>query len=331
MSSAFPLSVLDLATVVEGATDNQALQRSVALAQHAESLGYLRFWTAEHHNMPSIASSAPDLIAMRIADCTRRIRVGSGGVMLPNHAPLTVAERYLTLEAFHPHRVDLGVGRAPGTDGLTARALRRSDEPGYAQQLAELDAFLNRAFPADHPYARIEAVPRSQTRPALIVLGSSYASAQLAAARGYAFAFAGHFSPDLAASAMRLYREQFVPGALARPHAILALSVIAAETRERADWIARATLLAYVRFVRGQGGRVPSPEEAANYPWSSTELATAQTYAATQVIGDGADVGQRLVTMGREAGADEIMVTATIHDFEDHKRSLAIIAEAVSR
>ncbi len=170
MSHLVPLSVLDFAVIGAGQSETTALQQSVELAKHAEALGYQRFWTSEHHNMASVASTAPDLIAMRVADSTTRIKVGAGGVMLPNHAPLSVAERYLTLEAFHPDRVDLGVGRAPGTDGFTAHALRRADASHYAQHLAELDCFINGGFPANHPYAQILAAPKGSTRPKLFVL-----------------------------------------------------------------------------------------------------------------------------------------------------------------
>ncbi len=330
MSHLVALSVLDFAVIGAGQSETTALQQSVELAKHAEVLGYQRFWTSEHHNMASVASTAPDLIAMRVADSTKRIKVGAGGVMLPNHAPLSVAERYLTLEAFHPDRVDLGVGRAPGTDGVTAHALRRAEASHYAQHLAELDCFINGGFPANHPYAQILAAPKGSTRPKLFILGSSLASAHLAAARGYHFGFAGHFSLDLAVAAIRSYRERFVPGATARPYAILAANVIAAETQEKAEWIARAGKLGYIRLARGRLGPLPHPEEAAAHPWSREETDAAAAFSASHIAGDAASVGQRLRALIRETGADELMINATIHGFEDRKRSLELIAEAMS-
>ncbi|MET3615305.1 luciferase family oxidoreductase group 1 [Rhizobium aquaticum] len=330
MSRPIPLSVLDFAVIGTGQSEAAALNQSVELARHAEALGYQRFWTSEHHNMASVASTAPDLIAMRIADRTTYIKVGAGGVMLPNHAPFSVAERYLTLEAFHPDRIDLGVGRAPGTDGVAAHALRRSDAAHYAQQLAELDCFLHDGFPANHPYAQISAMPKGASRPKLIVLGSSLASAQLAAAQGYPFGFAGHFSLQLAASAIRAYKQHFVPGATASPYAILAANVVAADTQEKAEWVARSGKLGYIRHARGMLGPLPSPEEAAEHPWIQEEIAAADAFSADHIVGDGTSVGQKLRALVRETGADELMINATIHGFEDHKRSLEIIADVIA-
>lgn len=330
MSQPTPLSVLDFAVIGAGQSETAALHRSVELAKHAEALGYQRFWTSEHHGIASVASTVPDLIAMKVADSTSRIKVGAGGVMLPNHAPLSVAERYLTLEAFHPDRVDLGVGRAPGTDGFTAQALRRADAGHYAQHLAELDGFINGGFPANHPYGQILTVPKGPTRPKLFVLGSSLASAQLAAARGYPFGFAGHFSLDLAVPAIQTYRNRFVPGVTARPYAILAVNVIAAETREKAEWIARAGKLGYIRLARGKLDPLPHPEEAEAHPWSREETEAAMAHSASHICGDAASVGQKLRALVRDTGADELMINSTIHGFEDHKRSLEYIAGALS-
>lgn len=315
------LSVLDLATVASGASEAEAVNRSVAVAEHAERLGYARFWTAEHHSMATIASSAPDLIALRVADRTSTIRVGSGGVMLPNHSPLQVAERFLTLEAFHPGRVDLGVGRAPGADPATAAALRRADASSYPQQLAELDAYLDGS-------ARIQAVPRGGSRPPLYLLGSSLASARLAAARGDAFAFAGHFAADLAVPAMRLYREQFTPGTLARPHAILAASVVVADSAERAEWIAGSQRLAGLDLARGVSGPLPGPEVAAARAWSERERAVVAQMTGSLVVGDQGAVHGRLQELVEATGADELMVTSTVHGYEDHVRGLELLAEA---
>ncbi|XVV12579.1 LLM class flavin-dependent oxidoreductase [Actinoplanes sp. CA-131856] len=326
MSENVVLSVLDLATVTEGSTEAEAVNRSVVLAQRAEQLGYTRFWTAEHHNMPTVASSAPDLIALRIADTTTRLRVGAGGVMLPNHSPLQVAERYLTLEAFHPGRIDLGVGRAPGTDQAAAFALRRSDATPYPDQLAELDAYLDGTTTGPHPF--LAALPRGTSRPPIFLLGSSMASARLAAARGDGFAFAGHFSPALAVPALRAYREHFTPGALDRPYAILAVSALAADTSDRAEWLAGAQQLASVRLAHGAGGPVPNPEAAAQHRWSSQDRAIADNVRTRQVVGDQADVHRQLDMLINDTGADELMITANVHGHDDHIRSLELIAEA---
>ena len=214
MTSPLPLSVLDLASVTTGSTEAQALRRSRDLARHVEQLGYARFWVAEHHNIPSVASAAPDVLIAEIANATSTIRVGSGGVMLPNHAPLIVAERFATLEAFHPGRIDLGLGRAPGADRRTMRALRRGfeTEPDFVQQVLELDAFFTGDFPDDHLYRGLRAIPGgADLRPPYWFLGSSDYSAQAAALMGRPFGFAYHFSAQAAPVAMRLYRELFRP------------------------------------------------------------------------------------------------------------------------
>lgn len=328
MTGPIALSVLDLATVAEGATESDAVNQSVALAQRAEQLGYTRFWTAEHHSMPMIASSTPDLIALRIADTTSRIRVGAGGVMLPNHSPLQVAERCLTLEAFHPGRIDLGVGRAPGSDAAAAVALRRSDVQSYPEQLAELDAYLD--GPTLDSRSHVRAVPRGASRPPIHLLGSSLNSARLAAARGDAFAFAGHFSPELAVPAMRTYREHFTPGTLQRPLAILAVAAIAADTDEQAQWIAGGTRLAAVRSARGVTSALASPETASRHPWSDRDTAIADSLTGSHIVGDQQHVHDALHLLAGETGADELMITAHIHGSVDHVRSLELITEAMS-
>jgi luciferase family oxidoreductase group 1 len=327
MSKNPALSVLDVATVVEGATEADAVNRSVALAQRAEDFGYTRFWTAEHHSMPMIASSTPDLIALRIADTTTRLRVGAGGVMLPNHSPLQVAERYLTLEAFHPGRVDLGVGRAPGTDPMASMALRRSDAASYPEQLAELDAYLDGT--AVDSRSPVRAVPRGTSRPPMFLLGSSLASAQLAAARGDAYAFAGHFSPALAVPALRTYREHFTPGRLRRPHAILAVAALAADTDEDAQWLAGGTRLAAVHSARGIAGPLVSPGNAARHHWSEQDRAFADSILAGHIIGDQTRVRDGLLDLAEQTGADELMINTTVHGHDAHVRSLQLIAEAL--
>lgn len=327
-----PLSVLDVAIVSAGSDHATALRRSVTLARHAERLGYTRFWTAEHHAVPMIASSAPDLIAMRVADATRTIRIGAGGVMLPNHAPLQVAERFLTLEAFHPGRIDLGVGRAPGSDRIAAHALGRRDSADYPEQVAQLAAFLDDDLPPAHPYAPLHAVPHPGSRPPIFLLGSSLASARLAAARGSRYAFGAHFSTiDLALNALAVYRDAFQPSSeLSEPYAIVVVSVTAADTDEAAARIASASSLGYVRLVAGDPGPLPTPQEASTHAWTPDELATATAYHADHVIGGPEKVGAELTEILAGTGADELMLTANIHSLEDRLRSYEIAAASLA-
>lgn len=323
-----PLSVLDLAIVGSGSTDADAVNRSVALARHVEELGYTRFWTAEHHNTPSVASSVPDLLALRVADSTSVIRVGSGGVMLPNHSPLQVAERYLTLEAFHPGRIDLGIGRAPGTDMRTAHALRRSDATDYAKQVEELTGFLDGSLPSRHPYSGVQAVPQGPSRPPLWFLGSSLSSAALAAERGERYVFAAHLAPHLAADAVRLYKERFRPGpALERPYVIVSAAVIAADDDLRADRLAGSSALAFVHTTTGRLHRLPSPEEVDAYKWTAQERLVGQSYLQGQFIGGPKTVEEGLRHLLDTTDADELMITSTLHSAADHRRSFEIVAE----
>ncbi|MCH5677634.1 LLM class flavin-dependent oxidoreductase [Streptomyces gilvus] len=326
-----PLSVLDLATVSSGSTDAEAVNRSVSLAQHVEGLGYQRFWTAEHHNIPSVASSAPDLLALRVADATSTIRVGAGGVMLPNHSPLQVAERYLTLEAFHPGRIDLGLGRAPGTDRRTAHAVRRSEALDFGSQIDELTGFLDGALPPGHRYEGIRALPQGPSRPTLWLLGSSLASASLAAARGERYVFAAHLAPHLAGVAVQHYREQFRPSAaLQQPYAIASATVIAAEDDMQADRLAGSSALGFVRTATGRPQPIPSPEEVDAHRWTDQERAVGQSYLQGQIIGGPKTVEAGLSDLLETTGADELMITATVHSADDHRRSFEIIAEAAA-
>ena len=240
---AVPLSVLDLAPVPDGGTAGGALRATIDLARHAEHLGFRRFWVAEHHNMPGIASSAPPVLIGHIADATESIRVGSGGVMLPNHVSLVVAEQFGMLEALHPGRIDLGIGRAPGTDQVTAAALRRSPEAlsadDFPEQLMDLLGFFTGRWPEGHPFAQITAVPGRGNQPDMWLLGSSGYSAQVAGLLGLPFAFAHHFSPANTLPALALYRQHFRPSeVLERPYAMVAAAVVCAETDERARWLA---------------------------------------------------------------------------------------------
>jgi luciferase family oxidoreductase group 1 len=326
------LSILDLASVADGSTVGRALEESTALARAAERFGYRRFWVAEHHNMPGIASSATAVLIGHIADATTSLRVGSGGIMLPNHAPLVVAEQFGTLEALHPGRIDLGIGRAPGTDQVTALALRRSVDAlaadDFPQQLGELLAFFNGSFPDSHPFRAITAVPGYGDQPELWLLGSSGFSAQVAGLLGLRFSFAHHFSAGNTLPALELYRSNFRPSnTLTEPHAMVAVSVICAETEERALWLAGPSKLGFVRLRSGRPGRLPSPEEAAAHEYSPAERAILDARTTGQIVGDPDTVRAGLDALIGETQADELMITAMIHGYDDRLRSYQLVAD----
>ncbi len=294
----FPLSILDLVPVGTGSNATQALKNTFELARLADRLGYTRYWFAEHHNMPGVASAAPEILIGAVARETTHLRVGSGGVMLPNHAPLKVVEWFRTLEALYPGRIDLGLGRAPGTDQLTALALRRSREAlradDFTEQLAEMLAFDNASFPETHPFRAIQAVPVGVSLPPIWLLGSSDYSAQVAAAMGMGFAFARHINPDGAEEAIQLYRERFTPSEhLSAPHAILTVSAICADTAARADELASSSDLSFLRLRTGRPGLLPSVEEALSYPYTDPERAQLLAGRARHVLGDPAMVRAR--------------------------------------
>ena len=329
---AFPLSILDLVPVGTGSNATQALKNTFELARLADRLGYTRYWFAEHHNMPGVASAAPEILIGAVARETVHLRVGSGGVMLPNHAPLKVVEWFRTLEALYPGRIDLGLGRAPGTDQLTALALRRSREAlgadDFTEQLAEMLAFDNANFPETHPFRAIQAVPFGVSLPPIWLLGSSDYSAQVAAAMGMGFAFARHINPDGAEEAVQLYRERFSPSEhLAQPYAILTVSAICADTAERADELASSSALSFLRLRTGRPGLLPSVEEALAYPYTDLERAQLRAGRARHVLGDPATVRARLEELVAATGADEVMITAMIHDHTARLRSYELLAE----
>jgi len=335
VSLAVPLSVLDLAPVASGSTAADALRSTVSLAQRAEQLGYSRYWVAEHHNMPGIASSAPAVLIGQVAAATRHIRVGSGGVMLPNHPPLVVAEQFGMLEALHPGRIDLGIGRAPGTDPATARALRR-DAAGlsaedFPQQLAELRAFFSGGFPDSHPYRSITAVPGEGYEPQIWLLGSSGYSAQVAGLLGLPFAFAHHFSARNTLPALELYRSRFTPtgqpGALERPHALVAAAVLVADTDDRARYLSGPSGLSWLRLRAGRPGRTPTPEEAAQYAYAPAEQAIVDERLSAMVVGSPETVEHGLGELLAGTAADELMVTTSVHDPADRTRSFELLAE----
>ncbi|MEV6552660.1 LLM class flavin-dependent oxidoreductase [Streptomyces sp. NPDC051597] len=332
-----PLSVLDLVTVGSGYTASTALRTSVEIARLAERRGFTRHWVAEHHSMPGVASSSPAVILAHLAAHTERIRLGSGGVMLPNHAPLVIAEQFGTLEALAPGRIDLGLGRAPGTDGATAAALRRTDRLNegadqFPQQLAELTRFLDDDFPDGHPYARIHAVPgpvQGPTgRPPIWLLGSSGFSARLAGTLGLPFAFAHHFSAANTVPALDLYRESFRPSAvLAAPYALIGVSALAADTEEEARRQTLTNALSMVRLRTGRPGLVPTPEEAAAHSFSALEREFVDGWLANVVSGTAEEVRAGLDALQKRTGADELMLTANAHGPEARLRSYELIAD----
>ena len=326
-----PLSILDLTPVGAGSTSSQALANSIALARMADALGFARVWYAEHHSMPGIASTAPDLLIAHIAPHTTRIRLGAGGVMLPNHSPLRIAEAYRLLEAMHPGRIDLGLGRAPGTDQRTALALRGSREglvrDDFPEQLDELVAWCD-GLPPDHPFRSVSAQPDDVPLPPIWLLGSSDYSANLAARRGYPFAFAAHFSPAPPDAPMLAYRSRFVPGVRKTPYAILALSVFAAETEDAAEALALPTMLAFVWLRTGRPGRLPTLAEARAYQLTPVEKQVAAQVRATQIIGTPAQVVARMAELGERTRADEIMLTTHAADHAGRLASFERVANA---
>ena len=325
------LSVLDLVPITSGSTASEALRRTVDLARLAERAGYARVWYAEHHGMPSIASSAPEVVIGQVAAATESIRVGSGGVMLPNHAPLLVAERYQTLEALFPGRIDLGIGRAPGTDPAHIRALRSFDAEQFPHQLAELVTLSKGAFPADHPFGSVRVTPAGVDLPPIWLLGSSGASAEFAGTNGLGYAFASHFSPTPAAPALRAYRAAFQPSeAFPEPHAILAATVVCAETDAEARRLASTMELAWARIRTGRFEPLPSPEEALAHDYTPAERQAVGVYRQLSVVGDPATVRDELARRAEAAGAGEVMVTTTVYDPEARLRSYALLAEAFS-
>jgi luciferase family oxidoreductase group 1 len=326
-----PLSVLDLAPVAEGSDNGTALAHTTALARRVEELGYHRLWVAEHHNMPGIASSAPAVLLAHLAASTSTIRLGSGGVMLPNHAPLVVAEQFGTLVALHPDRIDLGIGRAPGTDQITALALRRSVEglsaEDFPQELARLIGY----FESGSGQPRVTAVPGRGDAPAIWLLGSSDFSARLAGRLGLPFSFAHHFSAANTDLALDLYRAEFRPSTwLAEPYAMVAVNAVCADTDERAGYLSLPSGLSFLRLRQGRPGRMPSPEDAAAYPFSPLELEFIKARREGQALGSPETVTDQLNALLRRTGADELMLTTLVFDIEDRIRSFELIAEQVA-
>jgi luciferase family oxidoreductase group 1 len=329
-----PLSVLDVSPVPAGTSSAQALRNTLDLARLADRLGYTRYWLAEHHNIPSIASSAPEIMIGHVAGVTARLRVGSGGIMLPNHTPLKVVETFRVLAALHPDRIDLGLGRAPGTDQLTALALRRSREALAAQdfddQLLELLAFATGEWPDNHPFRAVQAVPADVPLPPIWLLSSSGHSAGLAAELGVGFAFAYHINPNGGVvEAMLAYRQQFSPSRnFPQPHAMLTVSVICAGTEGEAADLATTLELAFLRLSSGRPAPLPSPAEAKAYPYTPAERAHIEASRGRFIVGTPETVRTQLLQMAAQTQADEIMVTTMTYDHAARLHSYELLAEA---
>jgi luciferase family oxidoreductase group 1 len=301
----------------------------VDLARLADRLGYRRYWFAEHHNIPSVASSAPEVLIGHVASATERIRVGSGGIMLPNHVPLRVAETFHTLEALHPGRIDLGVGRAPGTDPVTSQALRPFPADQFAAQLTEMLALSRGEIPEDHPLRTVRVIPDDVELPPIWILGSSGASARLAGSLGLGYSFAAHFSLTPAEPALRAYFDSFRPSPqFPEPSAILALSVVCADTDERAEHLAWTLDLSWVRLRSGRLGPLASPEEAMAYPYTPEERALADAYRRILVIGSPGKVRAEIQALAEDSGVGEVMISTNIYSHEERLRSYELIAGA---
>ena len=322
-----PLSLLELASVREGDSVGTTLANSVAFAQHAEKLGFSRFWLAEHHNMEGISSSATSVLIGHIAGKTERLRVGSGGVMLPNHPPLVIAEQFGTLESLYPGRIDLGLGRAPGTDPITSRALRR-DGLG-AEQFPDDVARLQTLLGPLQPGQPVKAIPGAGTQVPIWLLGSSLYSAQLAAMRGLPYAFAGHFAPRLYREALKVYRDHFQPSEqLQKPYAMLAVPAVVADTDEEAQWLATTSYQRILALFRGQPLWMKPPVDTMAGLWNAGEEASVRDFLALQILGGPASATQQLDRLLSTVEVDELMFTVDIHDPQKRRHALDILNQA---
>jgi luciferase family oxidoreductase group 1 len=324
-----PLSVLDLSPIVEGGDAAQALGNTLDLARHAEQWGYRRYWLAEHHNMPGIASAATSVVIGHVAGGTKTIRVGAGGIMLPNHSPLAIAEQFGTLESLYPGRIDLGLGRAPGSDGLTARAMRRNtlvdQDEAFPRDVLELIAYFRDLG------GPVRAVPGAALQVPIWILGSSTFGAQLAAALGLPYSFASHFAPGQMMQAIELYRAQFQPSEqLARPYVMLGFNVFAADSDEEARLLFTSLQQAFVNLRRGRPGRLPPPSRGFEDQLSPAERATIAQALSSTAVGSPDTVRLGLESFVRRTGADELIVTTQIFDHTARLRSYEITA-AIAR
>ena len=321
-----PVSVLDLATIVEGETPTHAFKRSLQLAREAERLGYTRYWFAEHHNMESVASAATSVLIGYVAGGTKTIRVGAGGIMLPNHAPLIIAEQFGTLEHLYNGRIDLGLGRAPGTDGLTAMALRRNLQAGADSFPNDVTELLNYLGPRDET-ARVRAIPGEGTEVPVWLLGSSTYSAQLAAHLGLPFAFAAHFAPTYLEEALKLYKENFQPSQyLQQPYAMACVNVIAADTDDEAAHLATSFYQVFLGLIRNKRRPLQPPMAEELLDWTEPEKLALQQMMTYSFIGSAKKVKEELQSFLNQTGVDEMMVAAHVYDLEAKKKSYRIIA-----
>ncbi|MFG6461422.1 LLM class flavin-dependent oxidoreductase [Roseateles sp. DXS20W] len=328
MTALPPLSILDLAPVVEGATTRDALLNSLDLVKLADELGYTRYWVAEHHNMEGVASSATAVLIGQLAAASRRIRVGAGGIMLPNHAPLTIAEQFGTLAELFPGRIDLGLGRAPGTDRATMRALRRSldssgGEDSFPNDVLELQGYLA----AESPQAQVRAVPGQGTEVPIWLLGSSLYSAQLAAYLGLPFAFASHFAPEMLMQALQIYRATYRPSARhPKPHAMVGLNVIVAPTDEEAQLLFTSAQQRFLGMVRGRRGKLPPPVESMEPLWSPAERMQVERMLSESIVGSPDTVRAGLAATAERTSADEFIVACAVHAHGLRRRSYELLA-----
>jgi luciferase family oxidoreductase group 1 len=327
------LSVLDQSPVRQGVTPRQALLETIELARHVEALGYRRYWLAEHHSTPALAGSAPEIMIARIAAETSQIRVGSGGVMLSHYSSLKVAEQFRMLETLYPGRIDLGIGRAPGSDQLTAVALQHG--PGalgiehFPNQIADLIGYLEHTIPADHPFSRIMLMPDGDTLPEIWILGSSEQSPIFAAYFGRAFSFAHFITDEGGPEIMASYKAQFRPSAaLAAPQGSIGVFVICAESEERAQYLAASRDLSRLRMRQGILQPFPPPEEALAYPYTEIERRVVEHHRRRQIVGTKETVKPKLEALAESYGVDEIVVLTITHDYEARKHSYTLLAEA---
>ncbi|WP_159884624.1 LLM class flavin-dependent oxidoreductase [Paenibacillus puerhi] len=332
-----PISILDLAPIVSGGTAADSFRNTLDLARHAEEWGYNRYWLAEHHNMPGVASSATSLLIGYVAGGTRTIRVGSGGIMLPNHAPLVIAEQFGTLESMYPGRIDLGLGRAPGSDQLTARALRRgtgSDGHDFPEQLSELRAYLNPELDPDSD-ARpmgVRAVPGEGLNIPIWLLGSSGFSARLAGQLGLPFSFASHFAPEYLLPALELYRSSFRPSeAWEKPYAMVGINIIVADTDEEARRLATSHEQQFLNIIRGRTGPLPAPVDSMDALWTPQEKMIVRGKLSYSLAGRPDTIREKLPAIIKQTGADELIVTAPVYDHQARLRSYELLAEVAKK
>ena len=324
-----PLSVLDLATVATGSTPAQALANTTNMSAVVEHLGYNRLWVAEHHGMPAVASSAPAVLLAHLANATSTLRIGSGGVMLPNHSPLVVAEQFGTLEALHPGRIDLGLGRAPGTDQATARALRRTRDLSVDTFPDDVVELINYLLPSEGPPVHPSTTPGRGYLPEVWLLGSSLYGAQLAGLLGLPFSFAYHFAPKLVDEALDTYRSNFRPSVLSgEPRVMVAVSVLCAPSDAEARWLSGSSALSILQLRSGRLGLLPSPEEAEAYRFSPAEMSIVEEVMSTHLIGDPRTVHEGLIQLHRRTGSDEIMLSTRTHSYDARVRSLTLVASS---